>query len=62
MPEPPIVKKIKAYAFNHGCDLDSATFKVPADMSNSFQPSHLPGMFDRLFVEEDHNEKSRPAD
>ena len=36
--------------------------KKIADMSNSFQPSHLPGMFDRLFVEEDHNEKSRPAD
>ena len=56
MPEAPIVRKIKAYAFNHGCGLDEATYKVLADTMYGLSNHKVEGLYDRLFKEEVKND------
>ena len=52
MPEAPIVRKIKTYAFNHGCGLDEATYKVLREtVSEAGMSRNTEGLFDTLFKE-----------
>ena len=51
MPEAPIVRQIRTYAFNHGCGLDEATFKVLSETMWSLSNHKVDGLFDRLFKE-----------
>ena len=52
MPEAPIVRKIKTYAFNHGCGLDEAAYKVLSETMWGLSNHKVDGLFDRLFKEE----------
>lgn len=60
MPEAPIVRKIKTYAFNHGCGLDEAAFKVLSETMWNLNNHKVDGLFDRLFKnEEEENGEER---
>ena len=51
MPESPLIRRIQTYAFNHGCDMDEATYKVMLETAWNLKPSDKEGLFDRLFGE-----------
>ena len=55
MPESPLIRKIQTYAFNHGCDMDEATYRVMTETARELKPSDKDGLFDRLFAKEEND-------
>ena len=54
MPENAIVRRIMTYAFNHGVDVDEATYKVLVEIREEVgRQASTKGLFDRLFGGED---------
>lgn len=49
MPESPLERQIRTYAFNHGCDVDEATYMVIKDVARKLSPKDVDGLYDALF-------------
>lgn len=51
----PLRDRIRAYAFQHDCDLDEATYKVLAEIRNEIMTRKTKaGLYDSLFGTEEY--------
>lgn len=54
--ETPPERRIRTYAFNHGCDMDEATYRVIKEVSSEISMNtKQEGLYDRYFGGEEVN-------
>ena len=58
MPESPLERQIRTYAFNNGCDVDEATYMVIKEVARNLSPKEMEGLYDALFGKGDSNGRS----